>query len=362
MKPNTIFQEQPIPSQSFFARIFGLIHGKGFAVELINLLSRAENLKDIKSEDLTRLIEKYKIKKLHNVSKNIWPLFDQLCSQLKLSDFENGIPNDIVSLASPLGLYKEDISERINATAMALLQKEVEVIMRDHEVTDQESAHMDNMTKILGLTVENLRDVIATVIAPIFRAVFDRALEDGKLSPQEEREIKRLSKALKIDLQLDDKMQDALDDAKHMWQITEGKIPEQNSPLMLQKNELCYRVTEARALETRTRTRSITYGGPAVRVRIMKGVYYRVGNARISRQTEEYSHELGYGDLVLTDKRLLFKSANKSLAIRLNRIVDFEPYIDGVQIYKDTGKPITFVFDRNDKFFGTILDRAIREY
>lgn len=92
-----------------------------------------------------------------------------------------------------------------------------------------------------------------------------------------------------------------------------------------------------------------------VSVRVAKGVYLRPGAFR-GRPVETVSMEhQDDGLLGLTTKHLYYlgESTGRSFRIRLEKIVTFDPYDDGLRIMRDTAsaKPEIFVMDNTDAWF-----------
>ena len=92
-----------------------------------------------------------------------------------------------------------------------------------------------------------------------------------------------------------------------------------------------------------------------VSVRVAKGVYLRPGAFR-GRPVETVSMEhQDNGLLGLTTKHLYYlgESTGRSFRIRLEKIVTFDPYDDGLRIMRDTAsaKPEIFVMENTDAWF-----------
>lgn len=187
--------------------------------------------------------------------------------------------------------------------------------------------------------------------------ILQEILADGEVEPDEDRFLADEIRALGLSAPSSKE----LDEARQLWSASNEPLPVFDPPLLLKKGEVCHQACEATAFEDRTKTVRINYGGPSARVRIMKGVYYTVGSAKIERQTEDYSHELGHGILCGTNGRLVFISPSKSIAISLGKIIQYSLYSDGIKIFKDTGKPLTFVFPNASKADVVRMARVIDE-
>ncbi len=67
------------------------------------------------------------------------------------------------------------------------------------------------------------------------------------------------------------------------------------------------------------------------------------------------------GTLYLTNKRIIFTGTKKNSNIRIDKVLDFTPYTDGVEIGKDTGKSPTLQMTQNADIFCMILERLLNE-
>lgn len=186
------------------------------------------------------------------------------------------------------------------------------------------------------------------------------ALEDSLLSPDEEARINALHERYG-NIRLDNDTLARLDAARTQYEAWSTPLSPVPSDLMLKRGEWCTYSTLATAYEERQRTVQVNYAGPAMRIRIVKGLYYRAGSIRAQRILESFQHSFGLGTLAATNMRLLWVSAQKSISIPLQKIVQFEPYTDGLKVMKDTGKPVLFVFSEIDQIGMVRIARTIEE-
>lgn len=92
-----------------------------------------------------------------------------------------------------------------------------------------------------------------------------------------------------------------------------------------------------------------------VSIRVAKGVYLRPGSFR-GRPVETVSMEhQDHGTLGLTTKHLYYlgEGTGRSFRIRLEKIVTFDPYNDGLRIMRDTAsaKPEAFIMGYTDAWY-----------
>nr|CBX28878.1 hypothetical protein N47_B20240 [uncultured Desulfobacterium sp.] len=135
-----------------------------------------------------------------------------------------------------------------------------------------------------------------------------------------------------------------------MADVLNGVIPQRmsidgNLPINLQKGEqIVWAFSGSKYLEDKTR-RQFVGGSQGVSIRVMKGVYYRVGafKGQAVEHTERIHIDTGW--VVVTNKNIYFAGPRKSVRLPYKKIVSFEPFSDGVGVMRDaaTAKPQIFV-------------------
>jgi hypothetical protein len=247
---------------------------------------------------------------------------------------------------------REEEAERCRIVAAQIL---AEHEARDHfgaqEALDRLTAEMpdDDAKEFL---IEHIRGKIEPIIFA--------ALEDGLISPEEDARIERVRERYG-NIRLEGSIVGQLEAARAQFLAWSSPLEPVQTPLLLKTGEWCAHAIKATAYEERQRTVRVNYAGPTASVRVMKGVYYRAGSIQAQRVSESYQHSFGEGVLGATNKRLLWVSPAKSISIPLQKIVMFEPFIDGLKVIKDTGKPLLFVFENEDQAGMVRLSRVIEE-
>jgi len=137
-------------------------------------------------------------------------------------------------------------------------------------------------------------------------------------------------------------------------------LPEIHVDLNLQKGEKCFFQSNAKWYEYRSVTKRVNYGGVTTRIKIIKGVYYRTGSLNVNRVTNNELKLINSGNIFLTNKRIIFTGNEKNSIIKMDKILSFTPYADGVEIDKETGKNPTIILD-NAEVFCMMLSRFLKE-
>lgn len=98
---------------------------------------------------------------------------------------------------------------------------------------------------------------------------------------------------------------------------------------------------------TMRRRTQYTGGSRGVSVRIMRGVYYRVGAYRGEAVQPQYLSHEDDGSLTITPRNVYFVGSHKALKIPLRKIGSAQLYSDGIEILQNgvTAKPLIFTVD-----------------
>ncbi|HET8964452.1 MAG TPA: hypothetical protein VFM99_11160, partial [Chitinophagales bacterium] len=213
--------------------------------------------------------------------------------------------------------------------------------------------------KNLLISNETADSILEKESKAILTKFIDGAISDERLSDKEESRINEIAQNLNIEINHSDKTRAQLDKFKLYWQIENGDIPTLISPINIQKSENLHFQTQVKWLEQRTITKRIDYGGPTARIRLAKGVYYRIGSIQAKRVTEDVWKTIDMGTLYLTNKRLIFMGNKGNKTIRIDKVLDFKPFKDGVDLQKETGKSPFLEFERNVDIFFMMLAKLM---
>ena len=192
----------------------------------------------------------------------------------------------------------------------------------------------------------------------ILKRFFDSSLSYGCIDDDANIQIQNLASTLQVAPSQD--LQGLISQAVERFRLEKKTLVPVSTSYNLQRNEICYASIAAEAAEIRTRTVRVAYSGPVMRIRIAKGLSYRMGSIRAVPDRREYVQSLGKGELAITDRRVIISLPNKSIAIRLANILEVEYFSDGVKIHKTSGKPLMLTYGVNHSI-GVILERCLND-
>lgn len=231
----------------------------------------------------------------------------------------------------------------------------------DGKLTDDEIKEIQARYKDLELTQDDLRGVRAQAYNAALRAV----KTDGVVTVEEEAELAKLQQFLMIPEAEIAKSKKELARLRLLSEIQNGNPPNvavQN--VILQKTELAYWSEPANILEERVVRRRYEGGSQGFSFRITKGVSYRVGAHRGHLVSDTEVMPVSTGELIVTNKRVIFRGDAKSFNIRLDKLLELHFYSDGVRLTDEKGKPrvVKFTEEGNTDVVGATLSYAINHF
>lgn len=196
----------------------------------------------------------------------------------------------------------------------------------------------------------------------LFNEVFENFESDGELDKDE---IESLVK-LKSDIGLKDeeiRFEERIKPYIYVYCIrNENSLPiidltpSNGSNVVLKKNEIVHFITPIVLKEMKTVSLGYRGGSQGVSFRVMKGVSYRVGSHRGHVVKEDRLTETSRGALILTNKRIILHplQGKKAVNIQLPKIISYNCYENGLEVYKD-GREKAFFFETLDSGSSEIM-------
>jgi hypothetical protein len=350
------FERKELNKDRFFHKLFRVPNRLNVAVEINNLLSE-KNIKDIGPEDLMRIYEKYKIKSSKKIIKHLKNLYEsylEFC--LKDKKLSKDELHSLKLLKDLFDLSDKDVKEIEEDVVKKVYGETLNEFLKDDKISKSEKEILKELEKNLTIKQSVLQEIYNKKVSNIYQNYLDKTISDERLSPDEEKQLKVLADNLNIKkINMAEQTKHLLDKYKLFWKIDNGDIPNVDVQISLQKNETCHFKTNINLFELRRITRRINYGGPTLRLKIMKGVYYRAGSLGIQIVSQDVMTHVDSGNLFLTNKRIIFIGSKKNTTIRLNKVLDFECFKNGVSISKETGKSPFYEFNEDTDLFCVIL-------
>jgi len=356
------FKPRQLVSPSFFHRMFGKLPRKNAIIDLKNALAATTRVSELSNLTIVELSNKYKVDMFKAFSKDLQRIYtDYIKYCLRDHKFSQDEAQDLSHLQQIFAIPDRQHNQIYQQAAEEIFRKALNDILADSQVTADKKNMIESLKKDLDLPESVSKKIFATETLSFLQNKLDVALEDKMLSPEEDEEIQLLMKQLDVTVSMDNATTETLERCRLMWRIVHGNPPTIDVPIKLPKKEVCYFFTDAEWHEMRKQRQRIQYAGPTMRLKICKGVYWRMGDIAVRPVTQDVLTLIDEGTVYVTNKRLIFTGKMKNMNISLNKILDVTPYKDGVDIDKDSGHSPFLKFTKNIDIFCACLARAIQD-
>ncbi|HMQ76052.1 MAG TPA: hypothetical protein PKE21_11425 [Flavobacteriales bacterium] len=272
-----------------------------------------------------------------------------------------------IHCGKPAGLFRS----RHDACEARAQRRQAELLQRKVDLQRQVAAAIVDPTQheALRALVEKETGAgdldahtIRGAIAEGWRRSVERCLEDGILDATEERQLMRLKSAYELteeDLDVNGAhtrvvhaavIRDLLNDIVPQRILLDGPVP-----VNLQKGEkVVWMFPRCHYLEDKTK-RELQGASQGASIRVMKGVYYRVGAFKGTPVYTTHRVHVDTGTVVVTDKHIYFTGPQKSFRVPYTKIVAFLPFDDGFGFVRDAQTAKPQVFRTGDGWFAQNL-------
>ena len=258
-------------------------------------------------------------------------------------------------------LTEQDVKSQIEIETKKLYSKNVEKVVKDGKITISEKENLDRLKNGLLISESVASKIYKENANDILQKFIDGAISDEKISPEEEIEMHEIAKSLGIGFEIDEESKEVLEKYKLYWRIENADLPEISPDINIQKSERLHFKTYINWLEQRRITKRVNFAGPTARIKLAKGVYYRMGSIGVQPISEDVWQNIDSGQIYLTNKRLIFMGSKGNKTIKLNKILNIVPHTNGVDVQKESGKSPFLKFSDNIDIFSMILVRLLDE-
>ncbi len=353
------YERKELKKGSFLTRLLNKKIKENAFIELWNLFS-AKEIEQISYEDVASIASNYQVDFRQHFKEQVSDIYRRLVSHyLQDKMLSNSEIESLQHAKKLLHLNDDDVEQIHREVAGKMYREEVDKAIKDNKLTDEEKAFLKKLQQDLKLSDKVVANIYKESAAGRVKKLLNELVSDERLSPQEEAELKSISNNLDLEIDYDTKTKVQLEKFKLFWQIENGELPEIEVRINLHKDEKCFYNTSCEWYEQKTVTQRFNYSGPTLRLKIVKGVYWRAGSLKPQVISKDVWQPIDSGQLFVTNKRLIFMGSKGNKMIRINRILDYQIFTNGAEIRKDRGKNPFIAFTNNNDLFALILGRVI---
>jgi len=356
------FHPRNLLRPSLIQRMFRRIPRDNAILELRNALAATGRISELQPTIIAEISSKYRVDVCKAFAKELHSIYAEFITYcLRNNHFSQEEADDLFHLQKLIAISDRMHNQIYQEVGTHIYKRRLNEVLADSQVTDEEKKMLESLRHDLELPDSITKKIYSEETTRFLQNKMDMSIKDKMLSPEEENEIHTLAKQLGANIKFDAATRATLERCRLMWRIVHGEPPEVRVPINLQRNEVCYFATNVKWHEMRRQRQRIQYAGPTMRLKICKGVYWRMGDLAIRPVTKDVLTLIDEGTAYVTNKRLIFTGRMKNTNIRLNKVLDFTPYRDGVMIEKDSGKSPFLGFASNVDIFTACLARAIQD-
>jgi hypothetical protein len=357
-----IFETKPLIKKSLWNRVSGSENSKNAFVVFNNLLAE-KGIMGVERSHVIEICQQYKIKdwktEFQTELRNCFLLaIGNFLSDLNIDESEVSQLNRLVELCCITNEEKMAIYQKAGASAYDELFVS---FVNDEILTDSEKEILLKLKTTLSLSEESIQKLINARVHEIAERSMNEILVDKQIGPGELEAFIAKCSNLGVNYTFNEESQKVLDDYKDNWRLENEPLKEIEVSINLQKGEVCYYITNVTWHEIRTITQAYSYGGPAIRFKIVKGIYFRGGRTAVRRITSDQLTELDAGKLYVTNKRLIFDGLVRNTTIPYKSVLAIEPFEDGIRVEKEKGKSPVFQTLSTDHKLSIVLGRIFSE-
>lgn len=357
-----LFQQRPLSNTSFFQKLFKQFPQENSVIELNNLLATKPILK-ISSDEIESIENKYQLNLQKEFKLNLeefYAVYLNFClADRVLNDDEI---NELNHLKNLFNLEDKTIDKLHTKIGINIYKKSFQEAVADGRLTKAEEDFLAKLENTLRLPKELADKISAETRVAYIENYVAQIIADQRLSPSEEQELQAIANSLNIQMQINDATKEQLRKLKIYWALENLDLPIIQSDIAIQKSEVLHlKLNNVNWYESRSTKQRTTYSGYSTSFKIAKGFYLRSGSYKPQSYSVDAMKLINSGTLYLTNKRIIFTGTNKNSTIRIDKILGFKPYSDGVEIGKDTGKSPTLQITQNADIFCMMIERLLND-
>jgi len=357
-----LFHTLPLKKKSLLQKIFNQQPDENAIIDLNNLFA-SKQIINVTLTDIHEIEMRYRLKLNEQFYLNLEEFYAVVFNEyLKADIITDDQFTDLKHLKSILKLAEKTISFLHLQLGKLAFKERFEKTIADGIFNDKKEKILTKFAEQIDLPKDIADTISANVRTEFVKSYVRQIIDEQRFSPEEEERLERFKKDLEVDFKFDKELHLRLQKLKQYWALEHLPLPILATDIILQKNEQCHlKILTANWYELRVVRQNLGYSSHSASIKIAKGFYLRTSSHKPRSYTSEQMKLIDSGSMYLTNKRIIFMGKSKNSNIRLEKVISFTPYNDGVEIYKDAGKSPLLKFSANADLFCIILGRLLND-
>jgi hypothetical protein len=309
---------------------------------LLGLSSSAQLIRDIRSDNYKNWeshFDKYNSTsakkadpvKLQSLGLEIYESnLKDIIQDYSITDGEKEV---LIKIKDYFQLSDTDINAVKSKYAKSALTNLSKQKLADKLLTEEEIQEIGLFAKELNISAEDVNRINQKNALELYENAVKQIVADKMVNIEEQRALKQLAQQLGFNMRdaaIDKKIKDEFYFLTLLNALDHGYLPEIKPPsIETQKDEVACWEISSNLVAARTISYAYSNKGSHVRIKVEKGVSYKLGSSRSTPIREEvFSNHQGV--FVVTNKRVLFAASQQSFSIPFTQLHSFDTYADGI--------------------------------
>jgi len=230
--------------------------------------------------------------------------------------------------------------------------------IKDSVITPDELKQIVEICNSSNLTP----DEIYFLRLEVFQAAVDIAIEDKRVTEEEETALYHIHSALQLPEDIFDEVELRVTKYRNLYELERGNLlyfSVENHTLNAREN--CHWVADVTLMKEKSFNPNTDISDATI---IKKGLRYQVGSSKANLMTETDFVPVSTGVLYITNQRMIFSGEGKSFDIPYDRLIDIGIYNDGMKFsVSHNEKPYIFktLEEEDTEAVGLLLSNAAND-
>lgn len=238
------------------------------------------------------------------------------------------------------------IKSKYAKTALTNLSKQK---LADNQLSSAEIQEIGLFAKELNISEEEVNRINQKNASELYENAVKQIVSDKMVTIEEQQALKQLALQIGINIReatIDKKLKEEYYFLTLLNALDKGYLPECKPPaIVTQKDEVVYWEISSNLVFTRKKATGFVSQNNSVRMKVEKGVSYKLGSGR-STPIREHVSTNHQGVFVVTNKGVKFAASEQSFSIPFTQLNSFDTYSDGIGLQKNDTELLLQFYDK----------------
>ena len=356
---NVPFTQQKLKKQNIFQKLTRRSNNRNAFIEVNNLLAKQGPL-NTTSEQILEIEQWYDLDIGRAFPEGVEKLFtNYLVFCLRDKQMSGDELRGLSHLKKVLGLTDREVEAILRAASKLVYHKELPRTLEDVHIDDADRSFLISLQEDLLLPSSIVESINHRSPTERFHLLVSGEGLEGSLSKEEEQDLLYIADNLNVEISVEKPNRELYELFALFWQVENGYLPEFSPKIRLARNETCHFCSEVFWYERQKGVTPVDIGGPTFRLKLTKGVYWRLKDLAVYDRASTGWSSPFEGTLHITNRRLFLRASDSKKTFPLKHILHVIPYRNGLTIQNSFKKTYFAEFENKPEIAAVILHRLL---